>query len=478
MRLFLLAICLILSASKVYSQQFSQYNTGTLYESFENPAVRSFIPDSSRTQSFNLLVPNFSGTFYIKGNSQGALKSRAFNGNYQDSRLLVGANAINRVRENANIYFFMYKSFVDLQSNVELGVSWQSRQDSHGRYSDESLALFNGASNFPNDSYVNIFNNYLEYQSYHQISFTYREQFTKRFALGVKLSGLLGIQYQKLDVKQSAIDFDRLNDQAYLTMAGRYMINYTPGQFTLHDNLPTYRNPGASITIGTTYKTRGNFNLQGNLKDLGFISWSSRSATYDFDATNIIPELSSVRREDNIYGAAYDVLHNGGRRGSFVTPTNARVELSANREYWLGYDKKFKYSPTIIASKELFYDGLTIAMVNPVSYRNLTVSVTSSLDRYRVFSGGGQIMIKSPNAEFYIGSEKLIQSGSLLAAALGSQSQIAKNSAYTGADFFLGFSIKFGSVIEHPMNASHIPMDEKKTFIERVWGRLFKHGDY
>ena len=478
MRIFLLAICLILSASKVFSQQFSHYNTGTVYESFENPAVQTFIPDSSRRLAFNLFIPNLTSNLYLTGNSQSSLKNRAFNGTYDAERLKIGEGAFNRVAGNANIYLIMFKAYTNLSSNGEIGFSVQTRGESRGRFSDESVALFDGPNAFDNDHYDDIFNNDIYLQTYHQVSFSYSEKINRKFALGVKLSSLLGIQYQKLTINQSSIDFDRINDQAVLGLGGKYHLNYTPGPFGAHDLLPTLRNPGASISIGTTLRTRDNFILQGNIKDLGFIHWSGRSSIYTFNTQDIIQNISGKSREDNIAGSTRKIIHTGGQLGSFVTPTNGKIELSANKSFWLDYDKKFRYSPTIIASKELFYNGLTAAMVNPVSYKNLTVSVTSSYDQYKIFSMGGQFMIKSPNAEFFIGSEKLLQTGSLIMANFGSETQINKNAAYSGADFFIGFSLKFGSLIEHPMNASYIPMgDDNKGFFETLWNRVFKRGN-
>ncbi|MBD1391794.1 DUF5723 family protein [Mucilaginibacter glaciei] len=477
MRIFLLSIFFIFFVSRVFSQQFFHYNTGTLYEGFENPAVQTFTPDSSRQYAFNLFLPNVYGSFHITGNAQPSLRSRAFDGRYENSNLLIGQGAINRLRENANIYFIMYKAFIGINNNAELGFSVQSREEGRGFLTDESVALFNGPGAFANNTYDNIFNNDLQYQSYHQISFSFREKASKQFAYGIKLSGLLGIQYQKLTVNQSQIEFDRPMDRAFVSMAGTYLIDYTPGKFTLHDNLPTFRNPGASITLGTTYRTRDNFNLQANLKDLGFIRWSNRSTTYKFNAADVIEGLSTENREDNVFGANHRIIHSGANQGSFVTATNARAELSANKSYWLGYEKKFRYSPTIIVSKELFYNGLTVAMINPVTYKNLTLSATTSYDQYKILSAGGQMLIKSPNAEFFIGSEKLIQSGRLLLAANGNSTEINRNSFYTGADIFLGFSLKFGAVIEHPMNASDVPLNAKRTFFDRLWSRLFNHGD-
>ncbi|MDB5286594.1 MAG: hypothetical protein JWR05_1543 [Mucilaginibacter sp.] len=477
MRKILLAICLILCAPKVFSQQFSHYNTGTVYESFENPSVQTFTPDSSRQYAFNLFIPNISGNLYITGNSQSSLKSRFFNGSYDNTQLKIDKGAFNQINANVNVYLIMFKAFTNLSSNGEIGFSVQTRGESRGVYTDESVAIFNGPGAFAKDHYDNIFNNALSYQTYNQVSFSYSEKINKKFALGIKLSALMGIQYQKLTINQSSIDFDRINDNALLGLSGKYYLNYTPGPFGGSDLLPTFRNPGASISIGTTLRTADNFILQGNLKDLGFIKWASRSGTYTFNTQDTLQGLSSFNRENNIYLTTRKMIRTGAKFGSFVTPTNGKIELSANKKYWLDYDKKFRYSPTIIASKELFYNGFTIAMVNPVSYKNITVSATSSYDQYKIFNMGGQFMVKSSNAEFFIGSERLLQTGNFIRAGMGNNAQINKNGAYSGADIFLGFSLKFGSVIEHPMNASHIPMADGKGFFSTLWGRIFKHGE-
>ncbi|MGZ3820601.1 MAG: DUF5723 family protein, partial [Mucilaginibacter sp.] len=69
MKKILLIFCLFLFAVKGFSQQFSQYNSGTLYDSFENPSQRSFVPDTSKMFAFNFLVPNFDANFYLKGDA-------------------------------------------------------------------------------------------------------------------------------------------------------------------------------------------------------------------------------------------------------------------------------------------------------------------------------------------------------------------------------------------------------------------------
>jgi hypothetical protein len=477
MNRYLLAFFLLLFTIHSFGQQFSQYNTGTLYDSFENPSRGSFTPDSSRKYAFNFFLPTFSANQYITGNTQVPLKSRAFLGYYTTTNLQIGKGQLNRAAANINYYSIMFKAFTNLSGNAEIGISAQSKIETRGLITDETIALYNGPGAFAKDHYDNIFNNSGTYQAYHQLSFTYREQVARNLAIGVKLSGLLGIRYQKIDIATSALDIDRPNDQALLTMTGKYHLNFVPGSFTTHDYLPTLRNPGASIGLGVSLKTRDAFNLQFNVKDLGFIRWNSRSNIYDFAAAENIVAFSLSRREHNIYDAAKAVVKTNAVEGSFVTPTNGKLEISANKTYWLDYDNRYKYSPTLIISKEIFYNGYTVAIVNPVQYGKYTVTATGAYNQDKILSIGGQFMIKTPNAEFYMGSERLFPTGRLILASAKDAGQINRSPMYSGADIFLGVTFKFGPIIEHPLNASYIPTDDKVGFFKRIYNRIFRKGE-
>ncbi len=85
----------------------------------------------------------------------------------------------------------------------------QTRAEGKGLFSDESIAAFNGTQSFNNGNYSNIFNSNYYYQTYNQISFSYREKINKQFSFGVKLSALLGIEYQKLNITSSKGVFDK-----------------------------------------------------------------------------------------------------------------------------------------------------------------------------------------------------------------------------------------------------------------------------
>ncbi|HVW96997.1 MAG TPA: DUF5723 family protein [Mucilaginibacter sp.] len=477
MKKILLLILLVSISGSIFAQQFSQYNTGTLYDSFENPSQKAFIPDSSKQFASNFLVPNFGGDFFLTGNTQATLKSRAFANVYDNSQLMIGQGRYNHINVNVNAYSLMFKMFSSLNGDVELGFSAQTKIEGKGTFTDESIALLNGPQGFSEDGYTNIFNDDYFFQTYHQFSFTYKEKINKSFTVGAKLSALLGIQYEQLKVVNSQIVFDRPFDSAIIGLSGIYYSSYIPGHLTGRDYLPTFRNPGAAITMGASYRTEDGYTIQGNIKDLGFIHWSARSTVYAFSSARNVGGLSTKSREDSVYNAVYKITHTNGIGGSFDTPINGRAELSVNHQYWLDDNKNFRYSPTLIASKELFYPGFTGALVNPFSYKKYTLTLTTTYDDMKLFNLGAQFMVQTPNFEFYFGSDRLMQSVSLASAAIGSSSgQTFQNSSFSGGNFFLGFSLKIGPVIEHPLNASVIPTGEK-GFLGRLWGRLFKTND-
>ncbi|GAB2691507.1 hypothetical protein GCM10027037_13470 [Mucilaginibacter koreensis] len=478
MNKFLLSLLLTLCCATAFAQRYSQYNTGTLYDSFENPAQRAFIPDSSRGVAFNFLIPSFNSYSLLTGNSQSALLQRAFVGNYavrDSSRLLPTSTKSSHLIANANVYAIMFKVFTSLDGNQEVGFSAQTRAEGRGVYTDQLAMLFSGinVNKFANNTvYNNALNTKLYYQAYHQFSFTYREQVNKQFALGIKLSALLGIAYNKLDINQSALQYSG-DSNANIYLGGQLHSSYVPGQFEKHDLLPNFRNPGASISIGTMFRTRDGFILQGNIKDLGFIHWSKNSQVYDFGNFTTLEFNNRRTREDNIFRSLNNVIQKYPASGSFNTPIHGRAEFSAARTFYVAGDNMVKYTPTLIVAKQFYDPGTEAALVNHIQYGNAILTLTGIYNDLRTFSLGTQLMVKSPNVDFYVGSDALKQSITTLGQSHKNEDLINRNASYSAASVYMGFSIKFGNVIEHPMNASRIPMGEK-GFFGRLWGRLFK----
>ena len=113
-RKLLLLFILVIKAAIGFSQ-FSQYNTRTLFDSFENPAQKAFYADSSRTYAFNFFIPNLSINTGIKGTSLTCFifdRERAWGESWSDVARVLDAP------------FKVYPSFMQL--DVTDDVTWKS----------------------------------------------------------------------------------------------------------------------------------------------------------------------------------------------------------------------------------------------------------------------------------------------------------------------------------------------------------------
>lgn len=371
----------------------------------------------------------------------------------------------------------MLKIYSSLNGDEEIGMSLQTRGEGRGVFPDEA-AQFLGDNSIYGDQVTDVLNMGFNYQAYHQIGFTYRKSLDEHFSFGVKLSWLLGIVYNKFNINHSVINFDRDNDRAFISLAGKYYASFEPGKFEKSDLLPTTKNPGASVSLGAAYNGDDGVKMQWNVKDLGFIHWNNLSLVSPFNNTGVVRGLSTIGYEDSLFKTVSSIVQSHSTKQGFYSPTDGRAEFSVAKSYWLGDGGMIKYTPTVILSKELFYTGFTGALVNHFQHGNLVATLTGSYDDTKVFNFGGQFMIKSPNAEFFIGCDRLLQTTSLLRSALNkNSSQISKNGQSSAANFYMGFSIKLGTLIEHPYNASSMPMSERRSFIQRFWQRIRGNGD-
>ncbi|HJP63072.1 MAG TPA: DUF5723 family protein, partial [Mucilaginibacter sp.] len=311
MKKFLLACCFFLFALKGFSQQFSQINTGTLFDSFENPSQRAFVPDTSKKYAFNFIIPNISGNFSLTGDAQATLVSRLYGGKYNNAALQIGNGNYNNVVFSGSAYELMFKVFGSVKGDTEFGFFMETKAEGRGSFTDESIAAFNGTDAFANNEYDNLFNDHYYEQIYNAIGFTYREQvIKKRLSVGFKLAALMGENYSKLDIYQSQVDFDHVNNTETISLKGRFYHSKGPGSVDYRSFLPTMRSPGAQISMGATYKTDDDVYVQGNIKDLGFISWYDKSSIADFNTTETATNLTSKGREDSVYNKINSILQN------------------------------------------------------------------------------------------------------------------------------------------------------------------------
>ncbi|MEX8547042.1 MAG: DUF5723 family protein [Mucilaginibacter sp.] len=466
---YFLGLVLIFTFTSARAQQFSHFNTGTLFDAFENPAQRAFVPDSSRQFAFNFFFPNLGATSILTGNAQASVNSLIKKDVYNSANLTNGLGNLNNLRVASDSYWFMLKMYNRLDGDQEFGLSAQTKAEGHGSVTDETLLLLDSYKNFDNGKLnQDLFNDFLEGQAYHQFSLTFQKKIDANVAFGLKLSTLLGIYYNKLDIEHSSFAVNQDNTKANLFLQGKYQSNYY-GTYRKRDILGL-KNPGAAVSFGLQAQLDNGLLLQGNLKDLGFIRWNKSAVTYNFSGTQNINRVTGSTQNDTRVLTATDSLTSiNGSQHAFYTPINGKVDLAISKKFVLVPD--FSLTPNLIVSKELFYNGLTAALVNHFTYRNLWVTALASYNQDRAWSAGGQLMYKSPNVEFYVGTEQLFQSARFLKTS-------SANYNSTGINAFIGFSAKFGRFIEHPANASTIPMGEEKGFFDRMWTRIFKRSYY
>ncbi|RYE21831.1 MAG: hypothetical protein EOP42_25310 [Sphingobacteriaceae bacterium] len=467
---FLFFLCLFFIVFNIHAQQITQYNTGTLFDSFENPAQRAFIPDSSRQFAFNFFVPNFSSTGSFTGNGQNSVRSLIKNGTYNSIGLTSGLQKRNNLNIAANNYWFMLKMYKQLDGDIEIGISAQTKAEGRGSVTDETLLLLDSYKNLNNGTgNKDVFNNRVQAQAYHQFSLTFRQKVSPAVAFGLKLSTLFGIYYENYNAVHSGFTVENDATNATLFLQGKYASSYN-GTFGKRD-FAGYKNPGASVSFGMQAQLENGIVIQGNVKDLGFIRWNKNSVTSDFNGTQDVDRITVTRKNDSrILTEADSVTSSNLSTHAFYAPVNGKADLAFSKKITV-FTTDFYYTPTLIVSKNLFYDGLTGAFVNHFTYKNLWFTALASYNDLQIWNAGAQIMFKSPNAEFFIGTEQLFKSARFFNIS-------DNNYNSSGISAVIGFSAKFGRLIEHPGNANYIPMGNEKGFFNKMWLRIFKRSNY
>lgn len=462
---YLLFILLLLAASHTKAQQYGLFNTRTLFDAFENPAQKAFVLDSSRQYASNFLLPNFGLNAANKGDANYALR-RLINGDgiYNTSDIPIGENKRNKLMESTNFYLATFRIFRSYKYHKELGFSWQMRSDVYGNYSNETLVAADNYNRF-GSSATGLFNGDAYGQSYHQFSVSYRENYTKRLAFGVKLSLLSGITYNEVDVTESSLTVDPFLEQVRIGIGAQYKSNFS-GKDGLNFKtlLPDFKNPGLSVSMGTTYNSKSGFFIMGNIKDLGFIKWNKKSHSFYINDFITLDRLST-NTDDDFKNKIDELFDRSDVQKSFYTPTNAKADFLISRRYDF-------YTPSFIISKNLFKQGGDVVLVNNFKYNEFSISLSPTYNTYGFGMLGTQGMYQTPNFEFFLGTDNLLKS-----TAIAKESSLTKT-GYVGGSFYMGLGIKFGYTVEHPQNSSYMPgvgddADNSPSFFGRIFN-VFK----
>lgn len=462
------ACLLLLSFQQLQAQQYGLFNTKTLFDGFENPAQKVFTLDSSRKFASNFLLPYLGATAASQGNSDFIRKAINEN-NFNAKDIPLGNGKFNTIYQQANIYVLTLKIFNSYKYQKELGFSWQIRTDGNVNYTNETIALLDTYRRFTDGkAYDGVFNNKGYNQTYHQFSVTYRENYTKRLSFGAKFSLLSGSTYNKLNIADSYFQLSEATNSLVARLKGNYRSSFENGRdIRVNTFMPTFRNPGASISFGTSYQAKSGVFLMANIKDLGFIYWGKSNYESIFNGAINIPDLANStpkQIENKITDLAQvNLLHKG-----FYSPTNAKIDAMISKTY--GF-----YTPSLIVSKNLFFNGGDVAFVNRFRYEDFSLSVVPDYNFNKFVMVGVQAMYQTPNFEFFLGSDNLFKSVSQANGYFKKDASIG--SGYNGASVYLGLGIKFGNIVEHPQNSSTMPgvgEETQQSFFKKLFGIFSK----
>lgn len=449
-----IVLILFLKVDLSYAQQFSLYNSRTLYDSFENPSQKAFQVDSSRRFAFNFFIPSLSANGDFSGSAKSAFKSLIYDGVFNGRDIEMGSTKPSILSLNSNNYIAMFRFLKAVKNYQEMGLSWQVRNDMRLKVSNETFAVFDDYRiikniSDPNNFTINdIFNNTGYNQAYHQFSFTYRQNYSKRFSVGAKFSVLSGIAYSSININESELT-KKPFDSFDISIRGNLRSNFKFDNFQTEMLLPNFKNAGLSVTASAGYKLRHGWTLMGNLKDLGFIRWNKNSYEYNFDTGNItITAGSDQSADDRLADSLDNKITSSSANRSYFSATNGKAELLIHKDYG-------NYKPNLILSKSVYYGGGDLALVHNYHYKNYVFTGLTNYNTNGFLQVGGQFMIKSPNIEFYLGSDQLFKTIEVVKNF--STDRRPYSSRYTGASFYIGFGVKFGTILEHMHNANNIP---------------------
>ncbi|MDB5012988.1 MAG: hypothetical protein JWQ25_1190 [Daejeonella sp.] len=462
MKKIVLTVCIGIYTQLAFSQQFSLYHSSTLYDAFENPAERAFQADSSKKFATNAFIPTFGFNSFIMGPAQEAFRSSLFVGVPNAQKLELGTNQVNRVVLHTNDYLIMFRIFKTEKYNTEMGFSWQLRNDGNVLVTNETLALLQSFKLFKTTPPPNLLNNRGYNQSYHQASFTYREDYNRRLSLGLKISVLNGITYNKLTTSSSNLSINSAENTITASLKGNLLSSFEYGKFEKNAWIPDFKNPGLSMGFSAGYKFKNGIFMLANVKDIGFIVWGKSSYKYAFNKTVVIDSTDVKSPAKELKSEFNKMFDDTGNRKGFMTSTNGKAEVLFNKKFgW--------YQPNLIISKSIINAEGDLALVNNIKIGNWVYTATGDYNFYNLFQAGGQVMYKTPNFECYMGSDQLFKT-------VETSNSFANNndagSGYTGASAYFGFAFKFGPDVEHPHNANTIPGLEEKHIQKSFFRRL------
>lgn len=458
MKHFLVLFLFTVFCNVVKSQDVSLLHSGTLFNSLENPVESSFTNEYSRKYATNWFFPSFNGTFKLKGEVENPIKDIIFN-NKTETSSFIQTEGNNKLDLSLNYYLLQFKIFYTANYKREIGFGIQFRNEGFTNIQNSSIAFLNKRSDFNQGNYTDLFNNEIENQSFWQYGFTYRENYNDRLAFGIKWSVLSGSSYSKGIVSSSDLNVDGINYQVGID--GSYISSFGLKKPELKTFVPSLKNLGSAISLGTSYILKNGMYITAHIKDLGFIKWNKNTDHYLFNENFSIDYAQGEKPNSALYNNLSEVLNRNTHKGKSTSYLYPKAEFAISKTY-------NQYHPVLAFNKYVTREEWMLAFLNNFNYGRANFGINAIYESNAGFNIGTLFMIKSYNTEFYIGTEKLLSSYYLAKGYIKKDAQIGKSPTQMNA--FIGLNIKFGKEMQSPANADFIGglNDPETGYISRM----------
>lgn len=436
------------------AQNISLTHSGTQYDSFENPVQQSFQKDLSRKYAVTLF-PHLNGFVSFDGDGETAFKKMLFTRSLSATSIgNLGQGKTNQLNLSTNSYLVNYRIFVTRDYNREMGFSLQLRNDGSMDVTNETIAMLDNFNKFTSSLYQDPFNSNAKNQSFWQLGLTYRENYNERWAFGAKASLLNGLTYNHVNITSSQLTQNQ-NSTYDVKLVGTYFSNFGLNKLDINRLIPNLKNIGAAISLASSYQMPSGYYLTINLKDLGFIHWGKSTSNYSFDSDINVANPNNPNSMAQVFDELKEDAQANEVQKSFYSKINTKVEFAASKEF--GF-----YKPVLAFSKSVFDPYGQFGIMNNFRKNSFIFGINAIYDLQTKLNLGSQVMVKSPNMEFYVGSEQIFPTYYLAKSYFTQDENIGKENPRAG--FYFGINVKFGTKVQNVGNAEYIPgLNDKET---------------
>jgi outer membrane protein OmpA-like peptidoglycan-associated protein len=476
---YIIAFLFLFVSYAANAQRYSLYYTRTLYDGIQNPHHKSL--DSCRSWATNFFMPSFNLDLSVSGDANTFIKSFLASENLSVLNFPNGSKYTNRITNQFNYNLFLMKIRMGKKRDAELSFYSQIKAQT-------AISLNNGIFNFITkgnntfkgktiDGFLDLG---LSTNVYNETGIGFRRQITKKLSGGVKFGYLTGIANLGVDVNGSKFTTSAAGDTLDIYIKGTIRASIDPSN---KDNLNTdslianvKTNKGYVFSGGLQYEVDPTFTIGAALLDIGKINWNDKSKYYKLDKsiqfTGIDIMADSLVQDsilNNLTSFAID-----SSISAYSSKLMGRFEVSGNLKLanW--------FYTTIVYSKPLAYDFFDLTLITDIRIaRRLNLIASGTFNSDGNNSVGAQLLFRSKLFEFYVGSERVLNSYQLFNQL--TKDHTAKPALGLGADINFGIAFGFGRCPKPP--APPEPMDSDGDGIldaldncPYVWGQLENRG--